>query len=161
MLGNDHWGVISKEVICVVGVRTNHGNRLYIFLQRQKRSFISQQDDAFPRGIERQLLMCGRMHLLLGMIQIDIRMLEKPEAKFEFQYPPHGSIDERHWNSAFVNALNQRPHVSWFIGDIQINSCAERQSSRFFLGWNNSLIDQGCETIAFTRDDSFEAELLP
>src|SRR5215471_5314987 len=105
--------------------------------------------------------MLSRVHYLLRVIEIDVWMLEQSQAEFEFQYSSYRAIHKGHGNSAFLHTFNQRAHICGFVRNIQIDACAQRQSSSFFLRRNNPFVNEGPEPLSFTGDDALETKFLP
>ena len=105
--------------------------------------------------------MLGRMHDLLGVLQIDIWMLKQPQAEFKLQNTPYRAIDQCHGNSAFLHTLNHRSHVSRFVRNVQIDARAERKSSCILLRGDNALVEKSPKSLALADNDSLESQLLP
>src|SRR5436305_13459368 len=105
--------------------------------------------------------MLGRMHDLLGVLQIDIWMLKQPQAEFKLQNTPYRAINQCHGNSAFLHTLNHRSHVSRFVRNVQIDARAERKSSCFVLRADNALVEKSPKSLPLAATDSFESQLLP
>ena len=102
-----------------------------------------------------------RVHDPHGALHIDVGILEQAQAELQLENSAHGAIHQRHGDTALFHALDQRPHVSRLVGDIQIDSGFQTQLSGFLLGGHDVLVNHGGEAAAFALDDALETDLLP
>ena len=126
--------VVAQLVHHVVRVGADHRHELQVFPQWQQVLVILEQYDAFASSAQGQLLVRLRVNHLDGAVRVDIRILKEAEAELLLQHAAHRAIHECRRNSALLHALDQRPHVGGFVGNVHIDAGPQGEQTGFLLG---------------------------
>src|ERR1017187_8402152 len=100
------------------------------------------------------------MHHLFRTSQIHVGMFKNAESKLQFENPSHRAVDKRFGNRAALDTLNQKPHISWLVGNVHIHAGLQRHLSGLLLIPSYVFIDDGIEAAAFALNDALEAEFM-
>jgi len=110
-----------------VGVRSDDGDAAHpVLVERQDTAFVLQQRDGLPRRLERQGAMERVVYDPLGLVRVDVRIVEQPQEELRAQHRPHALVDERLRNDAVPHEIDQMG-VTVGVGQLDVDAGADGQ----------------------------------
>ncbi len=121
------FAAVSAEVHAV-GIGADHGNGLELGeIERQQVLVVLEEDDCLLRGLQRERAVLGAVGGLLGVVRIDIGIVEQAETELRRQHAGDGAVDHCLRDGSLLYLPEQRA-VDGAVGEVVVNSGCERHA---------------------------------